>query len=50
MLYERLKALDRNARLTVLEGVDHSGVEWATLNDAELWDWLLKQRLEGAPQ
>ncbi|MDW9446221.1 prolyl oligopeptidase family serine peptidase [Sinorhizobium meliloti] len=50
VLYERLKALDRNARLTVLEGVDHSGVEWATLNDAELWDWLLKQRLEGAPQ
>lgn len=50
VLYERLKALDRNARLTVLEGVDHSGVEWATLNDAELWDWLLKQRLEGGPQ
>lgn len=50
VLYERLKALDRNARLTVLEGVDHSGIEWATLNDAELWDWLLKQRLEGAPQ
>lgn len=50
VLYERLRALDRNARLTVLEGVDHSGVEWATLNDAELLDWLLKQRLEGGPQ
>lgn len=50
VLYERLKTLKRNARLTVLEGVDHSGVEWATLNDAELWDWLLKQRLEEAPQ
>lgn len=50
VLYERLKALKRNARLTVLEGVDHSGVEWAALNDAELWEWLLQQRLEVAPQ
>lgn len=50
VLYERLMALKRNARLTVLEGVDHSGVERAALNDAELWDWLLKQRLEIAPQ
>lgn len=50
VLYERLKALDRNARLTVLEDVDHSGVEWAVLGDAELWDWLLKQHLGGEPQ
>lgn len=50
VLYERLKTLERNARLSVLEDVDHSGVEWAALNDPELWDWLLKQRLENAPQ
>ncbi|KQY12488.1 phospholipase [Rhizobium sp. Root73] len=50
VLYERLVGLKRNARLSVLEGVDHSGVEWAALNDPELWDWLLKQRLEVAPQ
>ncbi|CAN7638663.1 prolyl oligopeptidase family serine peptidase [Rhizobium sp. LjRoot98] len=50
VLYERLVGLKRNARLSVLEAVDHSGVEWAALNDPELWDWLLKQRLEAAPQ
>lgn len=50
VLYERLVGLKRNARLSVLEGVDHSGVEWAALNDPALWDWLLKQRLEVAPQ
>ncbi len=50
VLYERLVALKRNARLSVLEGVDHSGVERAALNDPELWDWLLKKRLEGAPE
>lgn len=49
VLYERLVGLKRNARLSVLEGVDHSGVEWAALNDPELWDWLLKQRLEASP-
>lgn len=50
IMYERLKALKRNARLSVLEGVDHSHVERATLNDPELWDWLLKQRLDVAPK
>ncbi|MBD9638741.1 dienelactone hydrolase family protein [Ensifer sp. ENS07] len=50
VLYERLVGLKRNARLSVLEGVDHSGVEWAALNDPELWNWLLKQRLEVAPK
>ena len=49
VLYERLMTLKRNARLTVLEGVDHSGVERAALNDPGLWDWLLKQHLEVAP-
>ncbi|MFE0017631.1 alpha/beta fold hydrolase [Mesorhizobium sp. NPDC059054] len=50
VLYERLKGLKRNVRLSVLEGVDHSGIETAALNDAGLWDWLLKQRLESAPK
>lgn len=48
VLYERLVSLKRNARLSVLEDVDHSGVEWAALNDPALWDWLLQQRLESA--
>lgn len=46
VLYERLVSLKRNARLSVLEGVGHAGVEKAALKDPELWDWLLKQRLE----
>lgn len=50
IMYERLKALKRDAKLTVLEGVDHSGVELATLNNPELWDWLLKQQLQTTPQ
>ncbi|MCQ1574948.1 alpha/beta fold hydrolase [Neorhizobium galegae] len=50
IMYERLKALKRDARLSVLEGVDHSDIEWAALNDPELWDWLLKQRLHVAPK
>ncbi|MBR2687773.1 MAG: dienelactone hydrolase family protein [Aquamicrobium sp.] len=45
VLYERLKAIKRNARLSVLEGVDHSAVEAAALNDSKLWDWLLDQHL-----
>jgi predicted peptidase len=48
IMYERLNALKRNARLSVLEGVDHSDIEGAALNDPELWEWLLKQRLEAA--
>ena len=50
VLYERLVGLKRDAQLSVLEGVDHSGVEGAALKDPELWDWLLKQRLEVAPE
>lgn len=48
ILYERLKALKRDARLTVLEGVDHSGVELAALSEPGLWEWLLKQHLGDA--
>ena len=50
VLYERLKGLKRNVRLSVLEGVDHSGIEGAALNDAKLWDWLLDQRLGNAAE
>ncbi|MFK0276149.1 prolyl oligopeptidase family serine peptidase [Ensifer sp. NPDC090286] len=50
VLYERLVGLKRNVRLSVLEGVDHSGVEWAALNEPLLWDWLSKQRLELAAE
>lgn len=50
IMYERLKALKRDAKLTVFEDVDHSAVELATLNDPELWDWLLAKRLETTPQ
>lgn len=49
VMYERLKELDRDARLSVLEGVDHGGIEAAALADPELFDWLLAQRLEAAP-
>ncbi|CAM5306224.1 hypothetical protein MAUB1S_05339 [Mycolicibacterium aubagnense] len=45
VLYERLKALKRDVRLSVLEGVDHSAIEAATLSDGKLWEWLLNQRL-----
>lgn len=48
ILYERLKFLKRNARLSVLEEVDHSEVEAATLNDDKMWEWLLQQKLEPA--
>jgi predicted peptidase len=50
IMYERLKALKRDARLSVLEGVSHSDVEMSALNDPELWDWLLEQRLADAPK
>lgn len=50
VLYERLKGLKRNVRLSVLEGVDHSAIEGAALNDAKLWDWLLEQRLGSAAE
>lgn len=46
MLYERLKALKRDARLTVFENTTHEAVEAAALNDAGLWNWLAEQRLE----
>ncbi|MBB3952806.1 prolyl oligopeptidase family serine peptidase [Aureimonas jatrophae] len=49
VLYERLKALKRNARLTVFENTTHEGVEAAALNDQAMWDWLEQQRLEAAP-
>jgi len=49
ILYERLKALKRNVRLTVFENTSHEAVEAAALNEPALWDWLLKQRLESQP-
>ncbi|WP_279483678.1 prolyl oligopeptidase family serine peptidase [Aureimonas sp. SK2] len=49
VLYERLKALKRDARLTVFENTSHEAVEAAALNDSALWDWLAEQRLEAAP-
>jgi predicted peptidase len=48
VLYERLKGLKRNVRLSVLEEVDHTAVEAAVLNDAKMWEWLLNQRLDSA--
>jgi len=50
VMYERLKSLKRNAKLSVLEGVTHSQVEQAALSDEGLWDWLLKQHLEASPK
>lgn len=46
ILYERLKNLDRDARLSVLEEVGHGDIEVSTLNNKAMWDWLLQQRLE----
>jgi predicted peptidase len=46
VMFLRLKELERNARLTVLEGVDHAEVETATLSDPQLFEWLLQQQLE----
>ncbi|KAB0264776.1 prolyl oligopeptidase family serine peptidase, partial [Microvirga brassicacearum] len=48
VLYERLKGLKRNVRLSVLEDADHTAVEAAALNDAKMWEWLLNQRLDSA--
>jgi len=49
VLYELLKALQRDARLTVFENTSHEAVEAAALNDPALWDWLSEQRLDAAP-
>lgn len=49
VLYERLKALKRDARLSVLEGVSHEAVEAEALNDKAMWDWLLQQKLPSEP-
>ena len=49
VLYERLKALKRDARLTVFENTSHEAVEAAALNDEGLWNWLAEQRLGPAP-
>jgi predicted peptidase len=46
VLYERLKTLKRDARLTVFEDTTHEEVEGQTLSDQKMWDWLLQQRLE----
>jgi predicted peptidase len=48
VMYQRLKELGRDARLSVLEGVDHGEVEAAALEDPAFFDWLLEQRLEDA--
>jgi predicted peptidase len=48
VMYERLKGLKRNVRLSVLEDVDHSAVEAAALSDAKMWEWLQNQRLDSA--
>ncbi|MDP0929879.1 PHB depolymerase family esterase [Paracoccus onubensis] len=45
VLVQRLKELDRNVRLSILEGVTHEGVEMKALEDPELWDWLGQQQL-----
>ncbi len=46
VMFLRLKELKRNARLSVLEGVDHAEVETATLSDPQLFEWLLQQQLK----
>ena len=46
VMFQRLKELGRDARLTVLEGVDHAEVETAVLGDPQLFEWLLEQQLE----
>jgi predicted peptidase len=50
VMYQRLKELGRDARLSVLEGVDHGEVESAALEDPAVFDWLLEQRLEDAAE
>lgn len=49
VLYERLKALKRDARLTVFEATSHEAVEAVALNDQQMWDWLVSQKLNEAP-
>ena len=46
VMFQRLKELGRNARLTVLEGVDHAEVEATVLGNPQLFEWLLEQQLE----
>lgn len=46
VMFERLKELERNVQLTVLEGVDHAEVESATLTNPQLFEWLLQQSLK----
>jgi predicted peptidase len=45
-LVQRLEELKRNVRLTVYENTDHQAVEGAVLSEREMWDWLLKQKLD----
>jgi predicted peptidase len=45
IMVQRLQQLNRNVHLSVLEGVNHEGVEAAALGNSELWEWLAKQQL-----
>jgi predicted peptidase len=45
-LVERLKELERNVRVSLLEGVSHKGAEMKALEEEELWTWLAQQKLE----
>lgn len=45
VMVQRLKELDRNVRLSVLEGVSHQDVEMKALEEPGLWDWLTQQQL-----
>lgn len=46
IMFQRLREIGRDARLTVAEGVDHGGIEAAALDDPQLFEWLLAQRLD----
>ena len=45
MMVQRLQELQRNVRLSVLEGVNHEAIEMKALEDPELWTWLGQQKL-----